>query len=35
MRGIVKKTNFGVGVIPSAVVSKDIEIRAIGEFGKE
>jgi polyisoprenoid-binding protein YceI len=35
LTGTVKRTDFGVGGMPSAVVSEDIEIRAVGEFGKE
>ena len=35
MTGMVKRTDFGVGAMPSAVVSEEIEIRAVGEFGKE
>lgn len=33
--GTVKRTDFGVDAMPSAVVSKEIKIRAVGEFGKE
>ena len=32
--GTLKRTDFGVGTTPSAV-SDEIEIRAVGEFGKE
>lgn len=32
--GTLKRTDFGVGTSPS-VVSDEIEIRAVGEFGKE
>ena len=35
LTGTVKRTDFGVGGMPSAVVSEEIEIRAVGEFGKE
>ena len=35
LTGSVKRTDFGVGGMPSAVVSEEIEIRAVGEFGKE
>lgn len=35
LTGTIKRTDFGVGGMPSAVVSEDIEIRAVGEFGKE
>jgi polyisoprenoid-binding protein YceI len=35
LTGTVKRTDFGVGGMPGAVVSEDIEIRAVGEFGKE
>lgn len=30
--GIIKRTDFGVGAMPSAVVSEEIELRASGEF---
>ena len=33
--GIVKRTDFGVGGMPNAVVSEDIELRASGEFAKQ
>ncbi len=33
--GTIKRTDFGVGSIPAAVVSEEVEIRAVGEFGKE
>jgi len=35
LTGTVKRTDFGIGGMPSAVVSEDIEIRAVGEFVKE
>lgn len=35
LTGTVKRTDFGVGGMPSAVVSEEIDIRAVGEFGKE
>ena len=35
LTGTVKRTDFGIGGMPSAVVSEEIEIRAVGEFGKE
>ena len=35
LTGVVKRTDFGIGGMPFAVVSEDIEIRAVGEFGKE
>jgi polyisoprenoid-binding protein YceI len=35
LTGIVKRTDFGVGAMPAAVVSEEIEIRAVGEFNKE
>ena len=35
MTGTVNRTDFGIGALPSAVVSEEIEIRAVGEFGKE
>ena len=35
LMGIIKRTDFGIGTMPSAVVSEEIEIRAVGEFGKE
>ena len=35
LTGTVKRTDFGIGAMPSAVVSEEIEIRAVGEFGKE
>jgi len=35
LTGTIKRTDFGVGGMPGAVVSEDIEIRAVGEFGKE
>jgi polyisoprenoid-binding protein YceI len=35
LTGTIKRTDFGVGGMPSAVVSEDIEVRAVGEFGKE
>lgn len=35
LTGMIKRTDFGVGGMPSAVVSEEIEIRAVGEFGKE
>ena len=35
LMGTIKRTDFGVGTMPSAVVSEEIEIRAVGEFGKE
>ncbi|WP_394990534.1 YceI family protein [Emticicia sp.] len=30
--GIVNRTDFGVGAMPSAVVSEEVELRASGEF---
>lgn len=30
--GIIKRTDFGVGGMPSAVVSEEVELRASGEF---
>ncbi len=30
--GTVKRTDFGVGAMPGAVVSEDVELRASGEF---
>ena len=30
--GIVKRTDYGVGAMPGAVVSEDVELRASGEF---
>lgn len=30
--GTVKRTDFGVGAMPSAVVAEDVELRASGEF---
>lgn len=30
--GTVKRTDFGVGAMPSAVVSEEVELRASGEF---
>ena len=30
--GVVKRTDFGVGAMPAAVVSEEIELRASGEF---
>jgi polyisoprenoid-binding protein YceI len=35
LSGTIKRTDFGVGGMPGAVVSEDVEIRAVGEFGKE
>ena len=35
LTGTVKRTDFGIGAMPSAVVSEEIELRAVGEFGKE
>jgi len=35
LTGTIKRTDFGIGGMPFAVVSEDIEIRAVGEFGKE
>jgi polyisoprenoid-binding protein YceI len=35
LTGTIKRTDFGVGAMPSAVVSEEIELRAAGEFGKE
>ncbi|MDB5121326.1 MAG: polyisoprenoid-binding protein [Sphingobacteriales bacterium] len=33
--GTINRKDFGVGTMPSAMVSEDIEIRAVGEFNKE
>lgn len=33
--GTIKRSDFSVGTIPVAVVSDEVEIRAVGEFGKE
>ncbi len=30
--GVIKRTDFGVGAMPSAVVSEEVELRASGEF---
>jgi polyisoprenoid-binding protein YceI len=35
LAGTVKRTDFGIGGMPSAVVSEEIELRAAGEFGQE
>ncbi len=35
LSGTIKRTDFGVGGMPDAVVSEEVEIRAVGEFGKE
>ena len=35
LTGTVKRTDFGIGGMPSMTVSEEIEIRAVGEFGKE
>jgi polyisoprenoid-binding protein YceI len=32
--GVVKRTDFGVGAMPSAVVSEEVELRASGEFAQ-
>ena len=33
--GTIKRTDFGVGTSPAAIVSENVELRAVGEFGKE
>jgi polyisoprenoid-binding protein YceI len=33
LTGSIKRTDFGIGAMPSSVVSEEIEIRAVGEFG--
>lgn len=33
--GNIKRTDFGVGAMPSGVVSEDVELRASGEFVKQ
>ncbi len=33
--GTIKRTDFGVGGMPGAVVSEDVELRASGEFVKQ
>ena len=33
--GTIKRTDFGVGAMPGAVVSEDVELRASGEFAKQ
>ncbi len=35
LTGTIKRTDFGVGGMPDSVVSENIEVRAVGEFGKE
>lgn len=30
--GTIKRTDFGVGAMPAAVVGEDVELRAVGEF---
>ena len=30
--GTIKRTDFGVGSMPAAVVAEDVELRAVGEF---
>ncbi|WP_423147146.1 YceI family protein [Rubrolithibacter danxiaensis] len=35
LTGTINRTDFGIGSMPSAVVSEEVEIRAVGEFGKE
>lgn len=32
--GTIKRTDFGVGAMPGAVVSEDVELRASGEFAQ-
>ncbi len=32
MTGTIKRTDFGVGGMPAAVVGEDVELRAVGEF---
>ena len=33
--GTIKRTDFGVGTAPAGMVSEEIQLRAMGEFGKE
>ncbi|HAK80187.1 MAG TPA: polyisoprenoid-binding protein [Runella sp.] len=33
--GTIKRTDFGVGGMPSAVVSEEVELRALGEFNQQ
>lgn len=33
--GTIKRTDFGVGAMPGAVVSEDVDLRASGEFVKQ
>lgn len=33
--GAIKRTDFGVGTMPSMMVSEDIQLRASGEFGQQ
>ncbi|GAB4020770.1 YceI family protein [Spirosoma koreense] len=35
MTGSLKRSDFGVGTIPVAVVSEDVELKAMGEFTKQ
>ena len=33
--GTIKRTDFGVGTAPAGMISEEIQLRAVGEFGKE